>query len=652
MLAAAVATTACSLYVVTYRIFDIDLWYNLAYGRAILSLGRVPTHQMWTWPTWGQPDVNTSWLFRALVAGLWDGAGVRGLFAWRWISTLGTFGLAWLTARRLGARGFAPLAVLAASVLAYRLRAQIRPETLATLLLSATIAILEIRRQGGRDRSWWLVPIAWVWINAHLTYHLLFIVLGIHLFASGSSGDIGRLRDPSPARARLLLVALAALGVSFLNPFGWHALAWPFQYFLTWRGESFYRDIAELQPLSWHRGLALLLAAWPLLLALRARRRGVDAVEILMCLFLTGLVLNGQRFLGTYAVAACPYVARDLADSLHEWPEPGWLAGWLAAPARRAALTVAVCVGVAWLAARNPGFAPGIGIDRSQAPVDACEFIAKEGIRGRGFNDFPIGGYLLYRFWPDRNRLPFLGCLTEHSTRQQRQLYHDTFFGGAEAWAAIDREYRFDYALLMRHQTGTGELLDVLDADSSWALVFADDAAAIFVRRSGPLASVAARDGYTLLGAGSAKLRTTDQVTAADSTQRARLVEELRRQRSVSAATGQVSKMLGYIALLDGRRDEARNEFRRAISISPRIGRVHVRLGELALEDGRTKEALAEFLAELAIDPTAPGLASRIGRCYALLGDRNRAANWFRRARKLDPGNVEGRDSLGPRPGA
>ena len=269
MIAAALLVTASIVYLVTYHIYDIDLWYNLAYGRAVSRLGRVPLTQMWTWPTFGQPDVNTSWLFRVLAWKLWDLAGVWGLMAWRWVSTIMAFGFAWLAARRMGARGFAPLGVLLACALVYRSRAQIRPETFATLLLSAAIWILETRRQGGPDRSVWLVPIAWAWINAHLSYYIFFVVLCLYLL----DAEVAARAGAGPAPRRLRIVGVCALAVSFLNPFGWHALAWPFQYFFTWREEPFYRDIAELQPTPWRAGHTLLIVGWPLLLSWRARRK-------------------------------------------------------------------------------------------------------------------------------------------------------------------------------------------------------------------------------------------------------------------------------------------------------------------------------------------------------------------------------------------
>ena len=53
MIAALAATAACVLVSVTFVIADPDQFQHLLVGKAIWSLHRVPTTQIWTWPTDG-----------------------------------------------------------------------------------------------------------------------------------------------------------------------------------------------------------------------------------------------------------------------------------------------------------------------------------------------------------------------------------------------------------------------------------------------------------------------------------------------------------------------------------------------------------------------------------------------------------------------
>src|SRR5262245_61835535 len=302
MIAAALVAAACLAFSVSCKIYDPDVWQNLVVGKAIWQLHRVPTTHLWSWPTYGEPEVNWTWGFSALIWPLWEHGGVWGLFAWRWCTTLLAFGLLWAAARAMGARGFMPLVVSVACGLVWRGRSQVRPETLAAVLLAAMMWILESRRHGGRDRTPWLVPLAWIWANAHNTYFLGLALIGMH----GLDDVLAR----RPVR-RLLWAGLAAVVISFVNPFGWRALWQPFDFFLHHRNEAIFRSIGEMGPIDWSiqwRGLAILFAAWPVLALVRMRRGRRDLVEVLLCLMFSGAALGAQRFVGLYALAAAPYV--------------------------------------------------------------------------------------------------------------------------------------------------------------------------------------------------------------------------------------------------------------------------------------------------------------------------------------------------------
>jgi hypothetical protein len=69
----------------------------------------------------------------------------------------------------------------------------------------------------------------------------------------------------------------------------------------------------------------------------------------------------------------------------------------------------------------------GIRPDDRHEPVAACDFMEKHGVRGRGFNDFFLGGYMLWRFWPDRGRLPWIDIHPEDRPALERLAYHRAF---------------------------------------------------------------------------------------------------------------------------------------------------------------------------------------------------------------------------------
>ncbi len=590
LLVAALVAALCVVVSVSYRIYDSDFWQHLLVGRAIWELKGVPDRQIWTWPTYGSYEVTWSWLFRALLWPFWNAWGVTGAFAWRWITTLAAFGALWAAARRMGARGFLPFVIVAWCALIYSQRSQPRPETLVAVLLAVQLWIHEARRNGGPDRTALLPLVALLWANAHISYWMGIAFQLVYAAEAWWSARGAKLRWPV---ARLLGVVAASVAVSFLNPAGWHALSQPFEYWLIWRHEPIYQLIRELKPIYWgehsRNGLPLLLALWPLLLAWRWRKRGFDLAESSLCALYVALALSTQRFLGFLVLVAVPFVSRDLeawvgARAWPRWTRGAWARAGLAA-------ATAVAIGIPEWSGRP--LALGVGLESQWFPVAACDFMRDHGVRGRGFNHFYLGGYLLWRFWPERDRLPFMD-IHQTGTREDRRLAALTPTR-REAWAELDRKYGFDWVMLNRYRPGNDRSLDILDADPAFALVFMDDNAALYVRRLGPLRAVADSFAYRTLGAGDAFLARMGSRANRDSAYRDSIAVEFRRMAAGSPFSASAHDMLARVASAERRWDVAGAELEAGLAIDPYLREGHERMGLVALALGRPREALDYF---------------------------------------------------------
>jgi len=668
-LTAMLVTAACVLTSVTYLLIDTDFWQHLLVGKAFWTQHAFPTRQLWTWPTYGAPDVNASWGFRALIWPLWSVGGVWGLQALRWATTLAVFALLWWTTRRMGATGLTPFVALVLCALAYRPRAQIRPEILVAVLIALEIWILETRRLGGPDRSPWIVAIAWAWANVHISYHLCFVLMGLYGIDSflsakrpkpirpyakaptgpstepGSSAPSKAPKSaPAPRHYHLGWIALASLAIAFVNPFGWRALWQPFDYFLFWRLEPIFQLIEELGPLDWsfnlRNFLPVIVVGWPLLILWRMRRFGVDWVALLACAIFTTLTLTAVRFVGFYGLVAAPFFARDLDAWVQRrrWPR------WTAHPWARAGLAAAACVGFSVPEWRRIDPPLGVGISYARFPVAACDFIAAHGIRGRGFNKFELGGYQTYRFWPDKSRLPFMDVHAA-GTPSDRLLYARALTS-PDAWRRLDARYRFDYALLDYPQSLADRIADFMDADTTWALVFIDDASRVYVRRSGPMRSVALRYGVEILTGGLNRTLQLMQTVHGDSLARDRLRRDLARQASYSTSNASIYNLSGFVEAMSDNDELALEHFQHAARINPRFPLVHQNLGLVELSAGRPNQALVELKKEWSLGYSSPGVAFRIGQVYQELGNLRQARSWYRRELKKNPGHAQALESL------
>jgi len=643
MIATLVMGGLCVLISASYRLYDTDLWHLLAVGRAIWAHG-LPRVDLWTWTSFGEPSFVSSWAFRALIWPLWSSGGVGALFVWRWGTTLATFAAVYATARTLGARGLSAVVVLVACSLLYRVRTDVRPETLAALLLALELWILERDRAApapGSRAIVWIPVLMLVWVNVHISYYLGFLLLG--LYGADALSRAWRGAD-DPARRRVLRlagVAAIAAAAAFLNPYGFETLARPFRFALAWRHDPLFAAIDELRPLTARAALENGLFAWPLLVLARARRRGWDVAEVGACASFTALALSSNRFVATYALIAGPFVARDLSELFESrrWPVPRWPLG------ARAAFAGAACVALSVPAWLRPELPLGIGLRPRSMPQAACDFMEAHGIGGRGFNHFHLGGYLAYRFWGTPARLPFMSTQPELASAEERRLYVGAF-QSAQGWSVIQERYRFDWALLDREQLGNDQLLDLLDQDSTWVMVFADDAAELLVRRGGASGAAADSFGYRIVPAGREGRARLGAACEADSGLRARAKRELDRMIASSSLNGGASHLRGFLALMDHDLPAARGHLERAARLDPLLPGVHDRLGAIALAQGRPRDALRELALERRRHDPPPGSFYLTGVALSRLGRLGEARAAYRREVERHPDFHEASDSL------
>lgn len=628
----------------TFVMSDTDMWQHLAVGRAIWTTHSIPMTDVWTWPTYGTPQVLPSWAFRALLWPFYQWGGMFGLQVWRWATTVAIFLTAWFTARRLGARGFASIAILAWAALVYRHRVYVRPETLSAVLLALTQWVLLTRRTlpagASTNRSWLLVPLAWIWPNAHISYWMFFAVVGIHAFSE--------VFDRSTKKPSLWIVLAVSVVASFANPWGWKALEEPFLYAFVWSKEPIFKTIGELLPVDWKflatTGYLELLVLWPVLTVARAlRREKWDIAELLTLAFFTVLGLQNQRFVSVWAVVAAPYLARDVAALAAgvRWPNflrPVWV---------RLALLAALVVGGSLPDWRRTDLPFGTGVVANSYPAGACEFLAQHGIRGHGFNHFEMGGYMVWRFWPDKDRLPFFDI---HLTgKPEDRLLAGMMLSNAGAWHRLDTKYQFPFLLLRRLHGATDVSLDIVEADSNFALVFLDDAAAVYVRRHGSFAAVADSFSFRLTRAGRAGMQQMGVALVQDSTQRPVLRAEFERMIASSPANANAHSLLAQLDLGSGDLAGAREHLTSAYHVDPTVPLYHARLGSIFLREGNLAASERELETSSHVENSPIGW-TWLGDVRARLGKRDAAIRAYKRALQLDPGNDAahaGLDALG-----
>lgn len=592
------------------KVEDNDAWTHLNMGREIWRLGGLPSVETFTYTMAGQPlsTAYQSWLFGLLFYAAFLAGGLTGVVLLKAALVTTGFLLLYLDALVPRARPVLAASVLSLVVLSVRFRFVERPDILDLVLLAFTIHALHRFLHLGSKRLLWAVPVAYVvWANAHAS-----IVLAVLPFGAVLAGGLvqpllvrARVGEPGPSRRELrtlALVAAVSLAGTFLSPYG------ASQYTIAARdvlGSWQQQEIVELLPPAWAgQKSAFLLPALAAISFLLNRRR-LRASDLLLVLPVVALSFFARRFLFVAAIVTGPVIARNLALGLET----------LAFAARPRVVRTATVLTLAWLLAfpalvlarvgslddREKAF--GLGVRPDAFPEGALLYLDRVGHTGRVLNTFHWGGYLVWRDFPRRQ--PFADgrhFLTADLVEE--------FRSARVTPAALDRlESRYGFtAVLVDYPRFVPGFRDVMGAADlglghpGWALVYWDDVSLLYLKRDGPWAVAAIRDGYR-------RVRPANGVA------------ELLPRLSDPGAWNQTAAEL----------DRAEREG--ATTLAPLL------LGQLLIERGEPAKALT-VLAQIEDKPTVPLRSDRLAamaRAEAALGRTEDAVRLLRASLALKP---------------
>ncbi len=498
--------TACFLLMVALaaasELSSFDLWWHLAAGRWIMGGGGIPHQDPFSHTATGAEWIDHEWLFQCIVYALHTlGGNAAQVLARALLITL-TAGLCYRFVRReTGLPAAAAALMLTPYVLAGQGRFLVRPE-LFTLLFSVLLltALLKRRPRSPAWKELWWIPVLFVaWANLHAGMILGIILLGAffggRLIEHAWHRSRGRETPPPDGRPGLGLalgLLLAAVVAGLVNPFGTRVYTVPFE--LTALIETGLYDNLEWTPPtlanSWLFYLVLIIS---FAVAARTLRRGQWTAWVPL-LFLGAVSLRYVRNVAVFSFLA-PILLARLYARRPEAPSPRFAA-------IRPALAIVVLIAAA------AGFLfgrAGLGIDERMIPVAAADFIAETRPPGNLFNDMNTGGYAAWRLGPETRT--FIDGRNEVFVELQRRIRRAE--QDPELWRQMLDDYEIGHALIsysnppvtLAAPSGDTQRAAVQPFAASrfprhdWALVYWDDTAMVYVRRStAPAAIFAAHE--------------------------------------------------------------------------------------------------------------------------------------------------------------
>ncbi len=462
---------------------DTDMWWHLGAGRAIVTTGRIPHADEFSFTVRGKPWVNVQWLAQV---GMYSAYRIGGhaLLALL-VAGLVVMAFAFVYPQMEG-HSFLRAFTLVLAATASGVIWSPRPQMLSFTLLGLTSYIVYLFKWRQVNRLWMLIPVFVLWGNTHGGYALGLLLIGCVIAGEALNRLMGRgaLPEVLTWRELGLLTGFGILsGLALLvNPYAFGTWALPFRtvgirtlqgFIQEWASPDFH-NLYE-QPVLWL--LFALLAVTGL-----ARRRW-DWTDLILVVVFGYSAFLARRNIAPLALVITPVLARRaqlVVESVAAQVKLPVSARRDLNPALAGVLNylILALVVAATLLKCAVALSPQM-IDKGQrqaVPVRAVEWLRNASPRPLGpmYNSYNWGGYLIWA-------LPDEPVFADGRTDVYNEFLLDyvKVMFVRPGWKDVLDRYGVRLALTERDSF----LATMLEVQLDWKLIYQDDQATIWVRQ-------------------------------------------------------------------------------------------------------------------------------------------------------------------------
>ncbi|MDP3800374.1 MAG: hypothetical protein Q8Q90_03045 [bacterium] len=445
------------------------------------------------------PTTNHHWLSGLVFYGLWKLVGFKGIHIFFILISLATLFIFFRIATTKSSPAIVALVALPLLPILLE-RDEIRPEIFSYLLASIFFwLILKIKNGQANPKYLFILPVLQiVWTNLHIYFFLGPVILGTFLIEA-------LIEKNSLLKKKLSLTFLLSIIATAITPFGINSTLAPLTIF-----KNFGYRLAENQSV-WFiekilpnpNYLIFKIIFLVLILSLIARIWRLKSYKTLITdiVFTLGFSIAGWFAIRNFAIFglfALPLIASNLANLFNSKPEaPRWLDRTVLATL---ILTVLIILSGEFRTIYPKAQKLGLGLENGN--TTALDFFKENNLTGPIFNNYDIGGYLIFGFenYPEQNRRVF--------TDNRPEAYPAEFFEKTlipmqedkEIWDEKNSLYKFNAIIFSyRDYTPWGQAFfaRILN-DPEWKTVFADNRVIILLKNNELNKNIIAKYGQSL----------------------------------------------------------------------------------------------------------------------------------------------------------
>ncbi len=472
-----------------------DLGRHIINGSVILHGSNTDRHgvlttNFYSYTLPNEPFVNHHWLSGVVFYLIHLVFGFSGLSVFYILLGLLTFWLFFQTAKKAGGFWLAVLFALWLMPLISS-RAEVRPEMFTYLFSGGFYYLLSKWREGRLLNKWLftLPAIMLFWVNLHIGFVFGFLILG----AFGLEQLIKYFKHKPNGFIQALFFSAITLVAALFNPFGYKALLYPVNIFKNY-GYLIVENqsIKFLENLGFYKSEHFLLIKMVMVLclilviisALKNWRR-LHWPNIILVSLTGAMAYLGIRHFPSFAFFVWPFLVGIVFYIVPFEKIQALARQHLAYKLIFLIMSLATVVAIfipQWQTARAYG--PRFGLGLLPNNNKSAEFFIDNELKGPVFNDYDIGGYLIYYLYPkekvfvDNRPEAYTTGFFENDYKAPQQ-YNDK-------WEELDKKYDFQ-VIFFSHRDYTPwaqQFLTNRIQDNNWIPVFVDSYNIIFLKKN------------------------------------------------------------------------------------------------------------------------------------------------------------------------
>jgi hypothetical protein len=455
---------------------DSDLGRHLALGNYILDKGSIPVKDIFSHTLHGESRPPYEWVTQVLFATANRALGLDGVVLLTAIILATTFARLYSHSYRRSQSPLIALLVTFFAAAASSIHWLPRPHIITFLLLAVWVNNLEELCKNKRGNLIAFPILMLLWANLHGGF--VFGFLALAAYSAGWIWDKWRGRADARTGKSLLFIGIASLAASIITPDLWHN----WEAVLNNRSAFILSRTAETMPpnLSDPASLPFIILLASSAIFAILNRQAISPAHVFLLGGMCILAVLMARNIPLFSIACASFLSTWIAATTSRIP------AWIRVEGRFANLGSAgnrffiplltTCLAIGYFTYQNAQGKETYQFNAEVFPVQAVDWLAKNPLEGRMFNEFNWGGYLLYRLWS--RELVFVDSQSDFYGEALMRNYQSILDGDADSKLLLD-EYQVEWVIVQAQSP----LADLLSSDHEWVVVYRDKVAVIATRK-------------------------------------------------------------------------------------------------------------------------------------------------------------------------